>query len=61
MSKEIATSLQAEYMRLDREVRKLSDELSRKKAKLERVVALLNQEQHARVIHEAKFNRAKNG
>lgn len=48
-------------MQLDREVRKLSDELGRKKAKLERVVTLLNQEQHARVIHEAQFNRVKAG
>lgn len=61
MSKELITSLQAEYMQLDREVRKLSDELGRKKAKLERVVTLLNQEQHARVIHEAQFNRVKAG
>jgi hypothetical protein len=61
VSKELITSLQAEYMQLDREVRKLSDELGRKKAKLERVVTLLNQEQRARVIHEAQFNRVKAG
>lgn len=61
MSKDIATSLQAEYMQLDREVRKLSDDLNRKRARLERVVTLLNQEQHARAIHEAQFNRAETG
>lgn len=61
MKKDISTSLQAEFMRLERELASDIDVLNRKKARMERIVTMLQQEQRLRDIHEAQFNRAKAG